>query len=433
MNLFTYLLAKKGKNSLLHGDLFSYLLGKGTSQTQTISGATIYIPDAKAERIVSLIMTKESTQDGEPSPENPVEVKTVKGYRNLIDDSIKYGAVNNVYMGTSASETKLFKVGTYTISTNYPCTIQVLSSEGTKSSAANSTDFTFTLSEDDNIRIRFQKNEIQPSDITFVLIVEGTEVKPYVPYGNNYVNVKVKGKNLLNINNEYIKRNDNGSMTISDNVITLTNSTSTNNAYGWIVPVELNKNVTVSFSNTTANVSYANVYCRFIDEPISIITDFDDSQIISRTTKNITLTSTSKYLLVYIRVPQTTFTVSNLMVSYSNDLKYETYQETIVPIPLNNNEIVGKGTNFDEYIVDKNGKCYLNKVFNKIDSYNGETITTDYWSTTGGLDTGATVYYVRDNPDLIDLNATVDIRLFKGVNNITNSEDCNMSLTYENV
>ena len=84
----------------------------------------------------------------------------------------------------------------------------------------------------------------------------------------------------------------------------------------------------------------------------------------------------------------------------------------------------------EKLIINKNGKCYLEKVFAKIDSYNGETITTDYWSTTGGLDTGATIYYVKDSTDLIDLNYTVDLKLLSGTNTITNNENATMTITY---
>ncbi len=331
MNLFTYLLAKKGKNSLLHGDLFSYLLGKHKSNIVSKSGSNIYINDAKKENILKLLLYKESSQDGTPTPVNPIEIKTVKGY---------------------------------------------------------------------------------------------TENQ------NTWIDLKKTGKNILNVNSNYIKRNNNGSITILDDVITVTNSSSTNNAYGWIIPVEINKQITVSFSETTASVSFANVYCRFIDEPISSITDFSNSEVISRTTKNITLTSTTNYLLVYIRVPQTSFSITNLMASYSEDLSFESYKESIIPLPLNNNELVGIGMYYDQYIVDEDGKCYINKMCNKIDSYNGEVITTPYLSTTGGLDIGATIYYVREKSELINLNSVVDIELYEGENNITNSEQCIMDLTY---
>lgn len=97
---------------------------------------------------------------------------------------------------------------------------------------------------------------------------------------------------------------------------------------------------------------------------------------------------------------------------------------------LSGNEVVGKGSNLDEIIIDKSGNISLKKVFNKIDSYNGETITTDYISTTGGLDTGATVYYVRSTPQTIDLNQTIDLTLYEENNTITNSETMDENITY---
>ena len=49
------------------------------------------------------------------------------------------------------------------------------------------------------------------------------------------------------------------------------------------------------------------------------------------------------------------------------------------------------------------GAWYKYKAVEKIVSYNGETITTTYMSTTGGLDTGATVYYGLTTPQFISL------------------------------
>ena len=44
----------------------------------------------------------------------------------------------------------------------------------------------------------------------------------------------------------------------------------------------------------------------------------------------------------------------------------------------------------------------------KINSYNGETISTSYKSTTGSLTTGATVYYINpnNNPEGIEITDT---------------------------
>ena len=53
---------------------------------------------------------------------------------------------------------------------------------------------------------------------------------------------------------------------------------------------------------------------------------------------------------------------------------------------------IGNYVDTIEYDVD-NDKVYKNKNVKKIASYNGETISTDYISTTGQLTTGATIYY----------------------------------------
>lgn len=49
---------------------------------------------------------------------------------------------------------------------------------------------------------------------------------------------------------------------------------------------------------------------------------------------------------------------------------------------------------YQDYFYKSGSKWYLHKEINKITSYNGETITTSYISTTGELSTGAKVYYV---------------------------------------
>lgn len=67
----------------------------------------------------------------------------------------------------------------------------------------------------------------------------------------------------------------------------------------------------------------------------------------------------------------------------------------------------------------------------KIDSYNGENITTDYISTTSSLTTGATVFYKLQTPKKIPcteeqskiLNQLNALDLFEGVNDITTTEN----------
>lgn len=86
-----------------------------------------------------------------------------------------------------------------------------------------------------------------------------------------------------------------------------------------------------------------------------------------------------------------------------------------------------------DYIYNEGNLWKVHKAIGKIDSYNGETITTDYVSTTGSLTTGAEVYYVLETPveaaiedeDLTDtLNQIISSPLPTGSNtmSITNTD-----------
>lgn len=369
MNLFNYLMARKGHNTSPRDDLFAYLLGKVPKVVKEVTGVTIYITDVSKEKIISLWLDKESSQDGTPTPSNPVSVEVVEGY--------------------------------------------------TKD-------------------------------------------------GNNYVDVTVRGKNLFNKDSEDI-----------EHVYSSTGSYSVSAAWNtsdWI-NVESNTQYALSYK-TTGSVNM-------------FFSEFDENKtFIQRTVASIlTPQSSTKYV----------------RLSYKNDLgvydiqvekgsvatSYEPYQESIVSIPLNGNFIAGIGDYKDTLMVDKSGKCYLNKKIIKL-LFNGQ----ENWSTrnssvgqlyelnvleynlfkTSSLSlglcnqyipniqlnadntfrilTGITlaihndtagslvnfkdnlsnknliVYYPLEQEELIDLNYTIDLKLFIGENNISNSEDMMMTLKY---
>lgn len=55
--------------------------------------------------------------------------------------------------------------------------------------------------------------------------------------------------------------------------------------------------------------------------------------------------------------------------------------------------------------VKENGVWYEKHLVKRIESYNGESITTEYMSSVGGLETGATVDYILATPELIECTA----------------------------
>lgn len=74
-----------------------------------------------------------------------------------------------------------------------------------------------------------------------------------------------------------------------------------------------------------------------------------------------------------------------------------------------------------DYIYNDGDVWKLHKVIGKITSYDGETITTDYISTSGSLTIGDTVYYVLDTPETTTIEDTT----------ITNVLNMIMSLRFE--
>ena len=353
MNLFNYLMTKKGHNTSVRDDLFAYLLGKRTpEEVKTATGTTISITDATREKIVSLTLSKESTQDGEPTPDNPVEVKTVKGYRNLFDKTLTNIANNRL-------RTEILSTG-----------IRVICNVRETSLQANNAARYITI------------------DVTNYI---GKKISLFCHAKSSSTN---KGFFYLRL----CKQNGD-----------------TDSSYGTQISAEtLDGDLSVTYEIPSGIGEYHYLMIAIYGNRNSPceINDYVDYT-------NLMLVEGENN---YPYVPYGTNWIYTA-ISNGTDTNYYT-------IPLNNNEIAGIGDYKDELIVDKNGKCWLNKKTAKIDSYSGETITTNYMSTTGGLDTGATVYYVLDTPQLIDLNYTVDIELFEGVNNISNSEDMDMTLKY---
>lgn len=90
MDLFTYLLKKKGHNSSVNGDLFSYLLAsrkRGTYQTYT--GTQINVSNSVNSRMKNWILGGNSNQNGTPTPDAPIDIHNVVGENNVIENTGK--------------------------------------------------------------------------------------------------------------------------------------------------------------------------------------------------------------------------------------------------------------------------------------------------------------------------------------------------------
>lgn len=84
MDLFTYLLKKKGHNSSVNGDLFSYLLASRKRGTyQTYNGTQINVIDSVNARMKNWILGGNSNQNGTPTPDAPIDIQTVTGNQKI--------------------------------------------------------------------------------------------------------------------------------------------------------------------------------------------------------------------------------------------------------------------------------------------------------------------------------------------------------------
>lgn len=428
-----------------------------------------------------------------PNPDYSSEVKTVKGYRNLFD---KANYTSGKWIGQSGSISNDSNFG-------YSDYIEIKSSTSYfLSGLANGggthpgfcfydTTYTYISGEENNGRtsilittplnakyIRFSFKKV---DLDTIQLVEGTEELPYVPYGTNWIYKKITGKNLFN--GIYYQTYTAGGSPYSYKSSSVTRSA--------VIEVEPNK--TYSISKELTDRFRISEYSEYPVVDISnalnyIYPNNNDS------TLNYTLTTTNQTHYLVIQISNSSQENAKLQVELNNQVTtYESYKESIITIPLNNNEIAGIGDYKDELIVDKNGKCWLNKktgkvvldgsenweigssgfflhpntgiftnrkttsylgfcnnfIFNKNSTtwtnknYCGFSSTNVFWVRDDGeiattiadwknwLTTHNTeVYYPLASSQLIDLNYTVDLTLFEGVNNISNSEDMDMEIKY---
>ena len=134
---------------------------------------------------------------------------------------------------------------------------------------------------------------------------------------------------------------------------------------------------------------------------------------------------------IYVFVARTPYEAMTMMLytlNVKNEDSYAVINKTKSGLPL-----CSVGDVRDELIYNVDGTGKIIKRTAKIDSYNGEAITTDFVSSTGGLDTGAEVVYVLEAVQEVELSATeiaslMQLQTFNGITNIYNDEGAAMTV-----
>ena len=337
-----------------------------------------------------------------PSPDFPQEVKTVKEYRNLFDKdnvTIINAYLTDGFSWASASDSRSFRFAiepnkTYCISCNNPnegifraalTTSENIPTQGNPVSIHDQVRYTntntpivlTTNNTDKYIVIQFGRSQIETS-IQTLQIVEGNQELPYVPYGNNYIAVNVNDGN-------------------------------TTNSY----PIPLNNNEIVGIGD-------------YKDE---LLVDKSGNVFINKKTGKVTFNGTESW--VYSSASSPYFRVYIVI----NDKKSSTTlnsQYTQMKSNLFKGGRWSGGTAQGESTIenaDQPKRIFIIINQSRLSDYSTQDKVVQSFKT--WLSTHNTeVYYALETPTLIDLQTTVDLKLFKGANNVSNSEDGYMTIEY---
>lgn len=235
------------------------------------------------------------------------------------------------------------------------------------------------------------------------------------------------------VNENFIKLKD-GTYTSGSTSVTVTNGILNFNGNDESVarnvyiplenPVKLKKGQTFTFSISTTTIPNNKFSIRLLKTNLATTANSfgqTSSGIVSNKA-SITYTQEEDEVFTYVFLYMAASTSTPNSQAYyklepgSTATDYVEHQHQDISIPVQQ-EMRRVGSVRDEF-KKINGIWYERHNIGYIASYNGETITTDYMSTTGSLTTGASVQYVLENP--IDLLCTQEqITALEQIKNLT--------------
>lgn len=191
-----------------------------TTTEGTATGKNIHTEDSSEEPLVDIVVKGETKQEGEPTPDEPIEIKNVEG-KNKFDynvlfnkDTGKIDTDNLIYQNSYwyYYNLKLKENTNYMISTNAPsdssnCTFIVVNSE-TSFTTNNGGVFSkrvVSTSDDGILKVGIRVGAYGDVPVTsksdfdqgiyYIQIEEGVAATEYVPYNSLVINVV--GKNII--------------------------------------------------------------------------------------------------------------------------------------------------------------------------------------------------------------------------------------------
>lgn len=141
------------------------------------------------------------------------------------------------------------------------------------------------------------------------LSLDGTkETRMEIDLKGNTEQASTEGKNLFNANGTYYTRNENTTLSISGNEITITNTSTVGAGFAWWnIPITSGQNYTISYIDLIENPENTNNHLSFkfnenpITEYTSDFTDYTQYTKLNKTNKVATAEATSNYVTIVLR------------------------------------------------------------------------------------------------------------------------------------
>lgn len=331
---------------------------------------------ADGDYLHALAVHGKSVQDGTPTPDNPIEVRTVKGI-NLFDGAIESGVYNNtngekVSSGNYARNANRIPVAggaTYTINmkraySNSGLYLYTFGADGAyigTMPGSLTLPYTFTVAQSVAyicFGIGGSSTVEAPSTISEVQLELGTKAGPYIPYGA--LGLKVTGKNRLDFTKtpytQYV------SYRIDGDSITVTSNNASNWSYIRYDLAISPGSYTLSYEATSGfrvGIEWYNGSTR-----VGFAADQSNKLIVATVPSG----CDSLRVIFYARGTAAgsvgdTCTYSNIQLEAdSAPTEYAPFLDSVTPVPLNGNVLASlpDGTH-DELTVDDAGHAVLTK------------------------------------------------------------------------
>ena len=412
----------------------------------------IVIDNTNGEKLLINLNSTELSQDGTPSPDNPVDVNVIKGDNNIVvenknlfdyhwfDSDKEVVWTINTQLGGKAIPIYIGVGNSATFSSSIPVNtnIRTLYAVNTITETVSGTYFdsqqtrTVQANTSGYVYLGYFPNRPYYSELAdntyYVQIELGSTATEYIEHQEQNYPISLSSKNVFDINDFVTKMSTPYNVTYTDGIVTIKRKGDTTYNYSLSCKENTQYTISLDFLNVASGNYYVRLY--YSDNTYTDITSETSYPDFTR----LTITSTAN---------KTIDRMNFQLYGYNNEIKMKSIQleegtTATTYEPYYNIEYckigdyadqIFKNTTdspyYDNTLVD--GDWYCKKNVGKIDSYNGESITTTYISTTGGLDTGATVYYGIATPTYIHITETDYPTLRTQLENLYNN-----AISYQN-